>query len=66
MQNLPVMAPVRVVSVTSGKGGVGKTATAVNLAAGVIRVGSREVLQCDSDPNNPDAGRVDLVIGGGR
>lgn len=42
------------------------SATAVNLAAGVIRVGSREVLQCDSDPNNPDAGRVDLVIGGGR
>jgi hypothetical protein len=40
-------------------------ATAANLAAGLIGVGAREVLRCDSDPNDPEAGRVDVVLGGG-
>ncbi len=40
------------------------TATAANLGAGRISVGGREVLRCDSDPNDPEAGRVDVVIGG--
>jgi hypothetical protein len=40
------------------------TATAANLAAGMVDVAAREVLSCDSDPDNPDAGRVDIVVGG--
>jgi len=40
-------------------------ATATALAAGRIDVQPREVLRCDSDPNNPEAGRVDLLLGGG-
>lgn len=43
-----------------------EAATAANLADGAIRVQAREVLRCDSDPNNPEAGRVEFVIGGGR
>lgn len=40
-------------------------ATRVNLAAGRISAGPREVLRCDSDPNNPEAGRLTVVLGGG-
>ncbi|MFJ8579373.1 putative baseplate assembly protein [Micromonospora sp. NPDC093277] len=40
-------------------------ATAAALAAGRVAVQPQEVLRCDSDPNNPEAGRVDLVLGGG-
>ena len=32
---------------------------------GRISAGPREVVRCDSDPNNPEAGRVDVVLGGG-
>ena len=39
--------------------------TAAPLAAGLIDVAAREVLRCDSDPNSPEAGRVDILIGGG-
>lgn len=39
--------------------------TAANLAAGRIVTGPREVLRCDTDPNNPEAGRVDVELGGG-
>ncbi len=47
-----------------GRMGDPATATAANLAAGRITVGGREVPRCDSDPNAPEAGRVDVVIGG--
>ena len=39
--------------------------TSPNLAAGRIAAGPREVLRCDTDPNNPEAGRVDVELGGG-
>lgn len=39
-------------------------ATAANLAAGSVRVAAREVLRCDTDPNDPEAGRVEITIGG--
>jgi hypothetical protein len=45
--------------------GAGRAATASALTTGQIEVGPREVLRCDSDPNNPEAGRVDVVLGGG-
>jgi hypothetical protein len=48
-----------------GRLGDGAAATAANLAAGLIDVAAREVLRCDTDPNNPEAGRVDIEIGGG-
>ncbi len=35
------------------------------LTAGRLLMAPREVLRCDSDPNNPEAGRVDLRLGGG-
>jgi predicted phage baseplate assembly protein len=38
---------------------------AANLTAGAITVGPREVVRCDSDPNNPEAGRIDVELGGG-
>jgi hypothetical protein len=40
------------------------SATAANLAAGAVRVEAREVLRCDTDPNDPEAGRVEVMIGG--
>jgi hypothetical protein len=39
--------------------------TAANLAAGLIAMAAREVLRCDSDPDDPEGGRVDIVIEGG-
>jgi len=39
--------------------------TAAALAAGRVAVGPREVLRCDTDPNNPESGRVDVVLRGG-
>jgi Baseplate J-like protein len=45
--------------------GAGRGATRTALAAGRIDVGSREVLRCDSDPNDPEAGRVEVELGGG-
>ncbi len=35
------------------------------LATGRIDVQPREVLRCDSDPDNPEAGRVEVVLAGG-
>ena len=35
------------------------------LDAGVIRPAEAEILQCADDPNFPEQGRLDLVIGGG-
>ncbi len=45
--------------------GAPDSATRVNLAAGRITAGPREVLRCDSDPSNPEAGRLTVVLGGG-
>lgn len=39
--------------------------TPAHLAAGLVDAGPLEVLRCDSDPNNPEMGRVDLEVGGG-
>jgi predicted phage baseplate assembly protein len=36
------------------------------LAAGLLRLGPRQIAQCDSDPNRPDNGRISFVLGGGR
>jgi hypothetical protein len=41
------------------------SASAEALAAGRLDIQPREVLRCDSDVNNPEAGRVDLDLGGG-
>ncbi|WP_298890039.1 putative baseplate assembly protein [uncultured Serinicoccus sp.] len=41
------------------------SAAAQTLAAGVIEAGSREVLRCDSDPSNPEHGRLELTVRGG-
>ena len=45
--------------------GAAAAVSRANLAAGRISAGPREVLRCDSDPNNPEAGRVDVLLGGG-
>jgi predicted phage baseplate assembly protein len=36
------------------------------LAAGLLRLGPREIAQCDNDPNQPENGRLSIVLGGGR
>ena len=36
------------------------------LAAGLLRLGPREIAQCDNDPNRPENGRLSFVLGGGR
>jgi len=51
--------PVRTVAVTSGKGGVGKTSIAVNLALGLARDGGR-VMLLDADL---DTANVDVLLG---
>jgi hypothetical protein len=43
----------------------GPRESAAALALGRIDVAAREVLRCDSDPGNPEAGRVDVVLRGG-
>ncbi len=50
---------------TFGRSGASARESARALAAGVITAAPREVLRCDSDPNNPENGRVDLVLRGG-
>ncbi len=48
-----------------GRLGASRAATRAALAAGRVDVGPREVLRCDSDPNDPEAGQVDVDLGGG-
>jgi hypothetical protein len=39
--------------------------TRAALAAGRLDMATREVLRCDSDPSNPEAGQVDIELRGG-
>lgn len=50
---------------TFARAGVPRRETARALDEGRITAGPREVLRCDSDPNNPESGRIDLVLRGG-
>ena len=50
---------VKVISVTSGKGGVGKTNVVVNLAAALTQLG-RKVLVLDADMG---LGNIDVMLG---
>ena len=36
------------------------------LAAGLLRLGPREIAECDNDPDRPENGRLSIVLGGGR
>src|ERR1041384_5323404 len=51
--------PVRVIAVTGGKGGVGKTSVSVNLATGLANAGRRVVL-LDGDHG---LANVDVLLG---
>lgn len=51
--------PVRVIAVTSGKGGVGKTNVSVNLAVAMMKLG-REVMLLDADLG---LANVDVLLG---
>ena len=51
--------PVRVIAVTSGKGGVGKTNVSVNLAVAMAKAG-KQVLLMDADMG---LANVDVVLG---
>lgn len=48
-----------------GPAGASEADSAAAIDAGVLTVGPREVLRCDSDPNNPEAGHVEVRLGGG-
>jgi len=45
--------------------GAPRSETRANLAAGQIAVQPRQVVRCDSDPNNPEAGQLTIMLGGG-
>jgi len=55
----PITQPVRVIAVTGGKGGVGKTSVSVNLAAGLVASGQRVIL-LDADLG---LANVDVMLG---
>jgi flagellar biosynthesis protein FlhG len=57
--NLPETPPTRVIAITSGKGGVGKTNLAVNLGIAFLKLGSR-VLLVDADLG---LANVDVMLG---
>lgn len=45
--------------------GAPRSETRANLAAGQIAVQPRQVVRCDSDPGNPEAGQLTIRLGGG-
>lgn len=45
--------------------GAPRSETRANLAAGQIAVQPRQVVRCDSDPSNPEAGQLTIKLGGG-
>jgi len=51
--------PVKVIAISSGKGGVGKTSVSVNLAAGLVRQG-KSVMLMDADLGMAN---VDIMLG---
>lgn len=57
--NTPDSSPARVIAITSGKGGVGKTNLAVNLGIALMKLGSR-VLLVDADLGMAN---VDVMLG---
>ncbi|MGC9456092.1 MAG: MinD/ParA family protein [Halothiobacillaceae bacterium] len=59
LRNMVNRKPVRVIAVTSGKGGVGKTNVSVNLAMSMARNGQK-VLLMDADLG---LGNVDVLLG---
>ena len=38
---------------------------AASLEAGELTMAPRELLRCDSDVNNPEAGHIEITLGGG-
>ncbi|GAB3170342.1 putative baseplate assembly protein [Myceligenerans halotolerans] len=42
-----------------------RAAARASLQAGELTMASRELLRCDSDPNNPEAGHIEFSFGGG-
>lgn len=54
-----IKSPARVIAITSGKGGVGKTSFAVNFALSLIKCGKRTLI-IDADLG---MGNVDVVLG---
>lgn len=59
MANQPTIKPIQVISITGGKGGVGKTSTSINLALSLIELG-KKVLLFDADLG---LSNVDVLLG---